>query len=753
MIEDLLRYVDFGAADSQRLAALRVHAAGIVPEIADDFYARILASEQARAAVGGPERAARLRGTMVRWIDGVLAGPHDEAFFAAARELGRVHVTVAAPPRYVLGALSVIRNRLTQVAASAMPGELTEVAASLSKILDIEAALMMEGYAEHWLALVQRRERAERDRIEARLEGVEWALEQSSESANMLLIGLDPTGRVVLFNAAAASVTGYPADDVLGHDAFDMLFGDAAGSVRDLVLASAAVPRSLDLTVRTRGGSMHSCRFYVSRHTPWGADRPTHLLTAVDWEQERRAQRENGRRDRLAAISRLGSGFAHEIRNPLNGALLSATLLDRTLRKKGDGDDLVALVVTIDAELKRIQRLTDDFLAFIRPDAFVMAPVDIGQLCHRVVIRARAQAPSTSILKTFVPAERLVIEGDEARLETALHHLLSNALEALVGGTGTVIVRAVREPAHAAVDVEDNGCGLTVPADTAFDAFFTTKPGRTGLGLALVNRIALDHGGSVDVTSAPGKTIFCLRVPLISSRRAPGESDASAAFRTGVLLVDRHRPSATTLARLLALDGYDVDLDVSSENAPARRGGEAAVVVTDLGTTTRDEPSMIEAVRARWPKRTVFFATARPHLASRFFHALGGESRVFAKPIPYPLLTRELGQVLGRPHANQTGPAGPPARSTRHTPTRQQAAESTLPPSLPRDRRRKHFPREVQMALRRSAPSCGDARRGIRVSASAQGRRGPPPLGPAPDRAARPARHRCHPRPRRPGPG
>jgi PAS domain S-box-containing protein len=639
MLADLVRYVDFGPADSQRLVALHRHAKGSLLAIADTFYARILASEEARVVLGDPERAVSLRRSLVEWMDALLAGPHNEALFESARRIGHKHVTVAAPPRYVLGGMACIRDGLTRVAASAMPDQLVEIAGSISKILDIESALIMEAYNEHWISRVQRKERAELNSVKARLQDVEWALEQSTETANMLVIGLDTAGRIVLFNSAASELTGLRSEDALGSDAFDLLFGEAASAVRQRVLAAERVPPFLELTVRTRDGRMHTCRFYVSRHTPWGSDRPTHLLTAVDWEQERREQRAGRRRDRVAAVQHLGSGFAHEVRNPLNGAMLNMRILDRALQQKGAPQDLLQIVIGVDGELQRIKRLTDDFIAFMNPVGLRSAAVALGPICQRVVERAAAKAAPGAVLRSHIPAEPLVVEGDEGRLEAALDHLVSNGLDALADGRGTVIVRAVRESAHAAIDVEDDGPGLSAPADVIFDAFFTTKAKGTGLGLAVVERTALDHGGSIDVTSAPGKTVFSLRIPLVSPLRS------GAGASSGVVLIDQDIRSAKALASLLETDGYRVALDVDGKPGPAFLA-DPAIVVTDLTSARSDRASLVQAVNSRWPTRKIFYATTRPRLASTFTTPSGQGWTVFAKPVDYPLLRSEISGAL-----------------------------------------------------------------------------------------------------------
>jgi signal transduction histidine kinase len=98
-----------------------------------------------------------------------------------------------------------------------------------------------------------------------------------------------------------------------------------------------------------------------------------------------------------------------------------------------------------------------------------------------------------------------------------------NAIEAVAPTGGTVTVRARRNPRHAVIEVEDDGPGLGSLDAPIYDAFYSTKATGTGLGLAIVHRIVLDHRGSIDVESRPGRTCFRITLPL-------GSSEAPAAI-------------------------------------------------------------------------------------------------------------------------------------------------------------------------------------------------------------------------------
>jgi signal transduction histidine kinase len=95
-----------------------------------------------------------------------------------------------------------------------------------------------------------------------------------------------------------------------------------------------------------------------------------------------------------------------------------------------------------------------------------------------------------------------------------LLNLACNAIEALapIGG-GKVVVRARRQPRTITLEVEDDGPGIA-PDSPIFDAFYSSKPQGTGLGLSITHRIVTDHGGTIDVDSVPGRSLFRVALPL-----------------------------------------------------------------------------------------------------------------------------------------------------------------------------------------------------------------------------------------------
>jgi signal transduction histidine kinase len=163
ILEELKRYVGFGPADEACLRALRPIAEPEFQRISEVFYDRILAHEGARKALeGGESQVGHLRHTLVGWMDELLRGPWDEAYFERRARIGRKHVSIALPQHYMFGAMNVLRQEFNAVIDRTYldrPEQLKESRVALGKILDLELAVMLHTYREDLLTQQARTER------------------------------------------------------------------------------------------------------------------------------------------------------------------------------------------------------------------------------------------------------------------------------------------------------------------------------------------------------------------------------------------------------------------------------------------------------------------------------------------------------------------------------------------------------------------------------------------------------------------
>ncbi len=208
----------------------------------------------------------------------------------------------------------------------------------------------------------------------------------------------------------------------------------------------------------------------------------------------------------LAALGRLATQVAHEVKNPLAGLRLYARHLEQRLRRAQDAEG-VELAGKIGATVDHLASVVAQIAAFGRPPELHRTPTNVHALLDECVdlAAARFDAGAIEIARVWDPAcPEAPLDARELR--KAFLNLILNGLEAL-GGSGRLAVSTAWSPAAAAitVTVEDTGAGMSEETlARAFDPFFTTKPDGTGLGMSIARSVVDLHGGAVTVESRLG---------------------------------------------------------------------------------------------------------------------------------------------------------------------------------------------------------------------------------------------------------
>ncbi len=304
------------------------------------------------------------------------------------------------------------------------------------------------------------------------------------------VVALDGQGRIAFWNRRLEDATGIGRDAMLGQPGDSVLDGGTPAP-----LATSFGPPRL---VRWRRSTESLPRGWT-------------FAVGHDVTEDHAALEQILRSERLVAVGRLVGAFAHEVRNPLNSALLQMSLCERRIERNDlQPQGLVDPLRKSRAELSRIERLINDFLAFAQPQPLTLTPVDLSDLC---VSFAQKTRPTTTVSIGVDAPLPVLILGDSARLGEVLLNLIANAIEAMPAG-GHLTLRTHEHADFAHIDVQDTGVGVDlVDQKHVFDPFYSTKTAGTGLGLTIVHRIVTDHGGQVRLRSRPGDTCFTLVLP------------------------------------------------------------------------------------------------------------------------------------------------------------------------------------------------------------------------------------------------
>jgi two-component system, NtrC family, sensor kinase len=225
-------------------------------------------------------------------------------------------------------------------------------------------------------------------------------------------------------------------------------------------------------------------------------------------------QRSLLQQEKLASIGRLSAGVAHEINNPLTTVLTTVMLLQEDLAPE---DPLYAELETIAKETLRCRKIVSSLLDFARQSNLRKETVSVNPIVAESVALARKQAGFKGIQVTPALADGLPeVLADRNQLHQAFINLLVNAIEATPSG-GSIDVSTFCDPGQKEIRVVISDTGSGMPKDVLekiFEPFYTTKPSGTGLGLAITHGIIEQHGGRIDVDSAPGQgTTFMVILP------------------------------------------------------------------------------------------------------------------------------------------------------------------------------------------------------------------------------------------------
>jgi two-component system sensor histidine kinase PilS (NtrC family) len=327
---------------------------------------------------------------------------------------------------------------------------------------------------------------------------------------NSGLMVVNTSGRIRSFNNAASKITGYRLQEVYNRP-LEAIFPEFDGvdpKSLDGVNRGEMFYRKSETEALTLG---YSATRVVDRHS----ESLGLLIAFQDLTGIKTLEDQLKRADRLAAVGRLASGLAHEIRNPLASISGSVQLLLEDEKVRDEDRHLMEIVIK---EADRLSALLSDFLNFARPAPLQLESVDLAALLDELValLSASGQFNDVTVEKAYRGPARMQV--DPQKMYQVLWNLLINAGEA-VQPSGRIRVEIVEEKSE--IIIEDSGPGIAEEdRDKLFEPFFTTKGKGTGLGLANVYANIEAHGGQIFVE--PGNLGGARFTICLSSARSSG---------------------------------------------------------------------------------------------------------------------------------------------------------------------------------------------------------------------------------------
>lgn len=395
-----------------------------------------------------------------------------------------------------------------------------------------------------------KRDISQRMEAEARLREAEGSMRDILDSMPSMLIAVDRDGRVTRWNRQTAVTTGLSQEDARGAF-FEDIFPDPPVRSREILEAMARnAPCKISKSPQSRGGETvyHDVTVYpLVSGGVWGA-----VIRLDDVSERVQLEEMMIQSEKMLSVGGLAAGMAHEINNPLAGILQNLQVLRNRLTEDLPANRAVAeelgfallqlweylerrgcvrMLDAIAESGQRAAKIVANMLSFSRKSTSRLASVDVRVLLDQTVelasndynLKKQYDFRRIEVVREY-EEDIPLLACEESKIQQVFFNLIQNGAQAMsLAGTPNprFVFRTRRAGVNLRIEIEDNGPGMSEEVRRRiFEPFFTTKSvgEGTGLGLSISYFIIVEnHGGALDVESAPGRgTVFILTLPISS---------------------------------------------------------------------------------------------------------------------------------------------------------------------------------------------------------------------------------------------
>ena len=423
----------------------------------------------------------------------------------------------------------------------------------------------------------------ERMEIEARLHQEQEFVRRLVASFPDMIAVMDFEGRFTFVSPRVEDILGHAAQELVGKLLSEQIHRDDLPQLRDAFakLTSGRAANALfEYRTRHADGSWRTMRASASPLYDAAGKINGVVASARDVTDAKAAEKQNLQKEKLAAMGEMMSGVAHELNNPLTAILGVSDLL----RERAPDDATRRQTEIILKQARRAAVIVQNLLAYARPSALTRKKMRPEEALQAAIDQQRASLSQKNISIELVPPPgRLALEADPKLLHQVFVNLIVNAEQAITsrGERGALRISIEHADGKIGFVFADDGPGIA-PENFGkiFDPFFTTKRpgGGTGLGLAICTAIIKEHGGSIEVQSAPGngaefrvwlpEFVEEISAPPLAVRPAIAAPAGSSALRGhSVYVVDDEESIREIVQEGLSARGMTVEGASSSEEA------------------------------------------------------------------------------------------------------------------------------------------------------------------------------------------
>lgn len=494
----------------------------------------------------------------------------------------------------------------------------------------------------------------ERKRVEEALRSERDRMQRYLDTANTVIVALDPSGRITMINRFGADLLGRPEEDLLGRNWFETVLPRPEGRDKVLPVFQAVMrgdlsgAREFENEILTASGER---RMIAWRNTYLRDEegRPVGTLSSGMDITEKRATEERVRQlHKAESLGVMAGAIAHHFNNQL-GVVLGN--VEMALEETREGSAIRKYLKQAMSGVRRATEVSTQMLTYLGHTTGKPETLDLSEVCRRTLLLLQATLPPHILLHSALPSLGPFVFADPGEIRQILTHLVTNAREAMPGDRGEIHLKVStvsgrdipethcfpvgwvpKEGPYACVEVRDTGCGIPEgDMERLFDPFFSTKfPGR-GLGLPTSLGILKAHEGGLSVGNHTGEragqggAVFrvflpCAPEPVLRETKkgktpegGPTDPAAPETGRPAAVLVVEDEP---TLRRLTAdmLQRLGMRTYTAGDGFEALRlleghQEEVSCVVCDLTMPRMDGWQTMKALRERAPGLPVILAS------------------------------------------------------------------------------------------------------------------------------------------------
>lgn len=487
------------------------------------------------------------------------------------------------------------------------------------------------------------------------------------ENASDIIFTIDNEGRFTFLNKRVADL-GYTRDDLVGKP-FDCLLISEEGIRAFVSVLKQGCKKTLEIELKGKGGTVWQtlCSFTPLKSSSEGI---VGLLgVAKDITERKMLEKKLLQTEKLASLGTFVSGIAHELNNRLLPVLVYSELLQESLL----GEKELKLIKTINRSAIGAKHIVESLLRFSRQEKLHKSYVNLNHVLTGVVNILHYRMSSGAIsLKLDLDKSLPMTYADERQIEQVFVNIINNACDAIEEKGeegGEIEIRSYFTEGDIFFDIANKGPEIPKERlEKIFDPFYTSKEvGKgTGLGLSLCYGIIHEHGGDITVMSEPGRTLFTIRIPMITTEESVSQSLPNSREMGRVeegkntkriLVVDDEEDQLDVMRHILG-DKYSVVGVNSGKDAIDRLEKEKYdLVVCDVKMPGIDGSGVYDWIREHRPfmERRILFSTG-DMLGPKAEKIIGkiGDNYII-KPYNVEEFLRKIEEILGQDEPSHHG--------------------------------------------------------------------------------------------------